>query len=403
VAAREIWVTGCGLVSALGEGDAAHWQRLNDPATPAAVADTQSFAPFIVYPMAPLDLDRHIPKKGDQRAMGPLMHYGVYAAGMALAQSGVAGNEALLHATHLIAAAGGGERDMELDEQILTQLENDPDAMVRLNQQLADGLRPTLFLAQLPNLFAGNISLVHGVAGSSRTFMGEESAGIDTVRIAAERIAAGQGDLFLVGSAFNASRRDQLLTYQSAGVLMTGPLAGLWRRPTAGMCAGSVGAFLVLEARAHAEARGAKPLARLVRVLADRCNRAPGAAARNAAAQWQTLAPADGPLAVISGASGAGPATGEERDFLADVVKRRPATDVRGTAMAIGHSLEASFPANLILAISCLQRRVIFAPLSLDDGLEAPALDAPVTQAIVTGWGHHRGEGMALLERVESR
>src|SRR3712207_8516744 len=40
----------------------------------------------------------------------------------------------------------------------------------------AGGLRPTLFLAQLSNLLAGNISIVHGVAGSSRTFMGEESA-----------------------------------------------------------------------------------------------------------------------------------------------------------------------------------------------------------------------------------
>ena len=45
-------------------------------------------------------------------------------------------------------------------------------------------LRPTLFLAQLSNLLAGNISIVHGVTGSSRTFMGEEAAGVDAVRIA---------------------------------------------------------------------------------------------------------------------------------------------------------------------------------------------------------------------------
>ena len=50
-------------------------------------------------------------------------------------------------------------------------------------------LRPTLFLAQLSNLLAGNISIVHGVTGSSRTFMGEETAGVDAVRIAFARIA----------------------------------------------------------------------------------------------------------------------------------------------------------------------------------------------------------------------
>src|ERR1700734_4050117 len=33
-----------------------------------------------------------------------------------------------------------------------------------------------LFLAQLSNLLAGDISIVHGVTGSSRTFMGEEGA-----------------------------------------------------------------------------------------------------------------------------------------------------------------------------------------------------------------------------------
>ena len=37
-------------------------------------------------------------------------------------------------------------------------------------------LRPTLFLAQLSNLLAGNIAIVHGVSGTSRTFMGEEAA-----------------------------------------------------------------------------------------------------------------------------------------------------------------------------------------------------------------------------------
>ena len=56
-------------------------------------------------------------------------------------------------------------------------------------------LRPTLFLAQLSNLLAGNISIVHGVTGSSRTFMGEEAAGIDAVRIALSRIQAGQSDI----------------------------------------------------------------------------------------------------------------------------------------------------------------------------------------------------------------
>ena len=68
-------------------------------------------------------------------------------------------------------------------------------------------LRPTLFLAQLSNLLAGNISIVHGVTGSSRTFMGEEAAGVDAVRIALARISAGQSDIALVGGALQRRAR----------------------------------------------------------------------------------------------------------------------------------------------------------------------------------------------------
>ena len=98
-------------------------------------------------------------------------------------------------ATDMIVAAGGGERDLEVDGQILAGLEAADDPEAFLNERLANDLRPTLFLAQLSNLLAGNISIVHKVTGSSRTFMGEEIAGISAVEVAARRIGAGQGDL----------------------------------------------------------------------------------------------------------------------------------------------------------------------------------------------------------------
>jgi hypothetical protein len=73
-------------------------------------------------------------------------------------------------------AAGGGERDYAVDREILTGL-REPPIRAFLNERLHGDLRPTLFLAQLSNLLAGNISIVHGVTGASRTFMGEEKLG----------------------------------------------------------------------------------------------------------------------------------------------------------------------------------------------------------------------------------
>jgi 3-oxoacyl-[acyl-carrier-protein] synthase II len=395
---REVWITGCGLISTLGEGRAAHWASLADASSWQGRADSAQFAPHTVYPMAPLDLDRFIPRKGDQRAMGPLMHYGCYAAGMALAEAGIAGNAALLARTHMIVAAPGGERDVTVDEQILAAHADKPNAGGWLNEMLATGLRPTLFLAQLPNLFAGNISIVHGVSGSSRTFMGEESAGLDAVRIAWERIAANQGDLFLVGAAFNAERADTLLLFGPYGLLRETPVPDLWHRPDDGMALGSAGAFLVMESRSHAEGRGARGLARLGAVQAGYSDRKPGNAAGSAAQQWEKIAPRLGgkASAVLSGACGAGRITAEEHNFLAG---RSDAAQVRGTAAAMGHTMEASFLANLGLAITCLEQGRLFPALSPNEPIETRGSDG-ADRLMITSWGHYRGEGLALIERV---
>ena len=180
---------------------------------------------------------------------------GTYAAGLALDSAGVKGNADLLSRMDMIVAAGGGERDYAVDAAILSALPSAADPGAFLNEHLLSDLRPTLFLAQLSNLLAGNISIVHGVVGSSRTFMGEEASGTDAVRIACARIAAGQGDLFLVGGSYNAQRPDILLHYEMGRLLWKQPFAGVWARQAqgGGMVLGSLGCFLVIESREHAD------------------------------------------------------------------------------------------------------------------------------------------------------
>ncbi|MGH7005782.1 MAG: beta-ketoacyl synthase N-terminal-like domain-containing protein, partial [Alphaproteobacteria bacterium] len=270
-----------------------------------------------------------------------------------------------------------------------------------LNQQLADGLRPTLFLAQLPNLFAGNISLIHGVSGSSRTFMGEEAAGVDALRVALRRCAAGQGDIFLVGGAFNAARPDIHQQYHAGGILMTGAWNPLRRRSEAGVCLCSSGAFLVIEARDRAENRGAKAHARLLAVESERTVRKPGAAAQVAEGEFARILPLvkPGTLAVLSGASGRGSITAEERGFLAELAGGAKLA-VRGTGAVLGHAMEAAFLQNLVLAIVAVERRTMLPPLDGAESLEAPSTD-DLRQVLVTSWGHLKGEGMALVEAID--
>ena len=268
---RDALITGIGLISCLGTGVAAHWDALNNPAGFQPVVDADTFAPFMVHPMAPLELDKQIPKRGDQRQMEPWQRIGTFAAGLALDAAGIKGNAELLAKMDMIVAAGGGERDYAVDEAILSGLPKAADPGAYLNERLQRDLRPTLFLAQLSNLLAGNISIVHGVTGSSRTFMGEEPSGADAVRIACARIAANQGDLVLVGGSYNAQRADVLLICEMGDVLRRAPFAGVWGRQATGggLVVGSIGCFLVIESRAHAAARGANAIARIASIQTD--------------------------------------------------------------------------------------------------------------------------------------
>jgi 3-oxoacyl-[acyl-carrier-protein] synthase II len=158
-----------------------------------------------------------------------------------------------------------------------------------------------------------------------------------------------------------------------------------------GMVPSSLGCFLVIESRAHAEARGARAIARIVAVASDRCKREPGQATAIAAKQLDGMAVDRAAAAVISGASGVADATAEELAFLDGL-----GLPVRATGTAVGHSLEPAFVANVALAAASVARGSLFAPLEAGEAAMAGAL----RQAVVTGWGHWRGEGMALVTQA---
>jgi len=393
-AAREVWITGIGIVSCLGEGPQAHWQKLME-AHPSA--DTTTYAPFVVHPLAPTNLDTQIPKKGDQRQMEPWQRIGTYAAGLALESAGVKGKTDILSHMDMIVAAGGGERDLAVDANILSGIRGAADPGAFLNERLMSDLRPTLFLAQLSNLLAGNISIVHGVTGSSRTFMGEESAGVDAVRVTFARIMAGQSDIALVGGSFNGERLDSQMYFEFADLSLKDRLVPVWERTgRGGVALGSIGAFLVIESREHAQARGAKPLARLVAVLSEQSKRAPGDVTATLSHEWEAIKDKvqPGHAAVISGAAGTAPATGEERAFL----EAHPDLAVRATGSYLGHGPEPQFAMNIALAVIALDYGSLFPPCDAT-GLERP-MSGDLRQVIVTGVGHWRGEGLALVEKV---
>src|ERR1700687_4139499 len=391
---KQAWITGIGIVSSLGEGLDAHWDALN---ARRINVDEKHFAPYIVHPLAPISFDVQIPKKGDQRQMEAWQRIGTYAAGLALDSAGVKGNQEILRRMDMIVAAGGGERDIAVDMAILNADAKGNSAPSFLNERLMNDLRPTLFLAQLSNLLAGNIAIVHGVSGTSRTFMGEEAASIDAARIALARIAGGQSDIALIGGSQNGERKDLLVLYEFGDFNLKDKFVPVWARgKQGGFALGSGGAFLVIESRAHAEARGARPYARLTNVVGDLAQRKrPGEVTATLERLWAKLGKLADKGAIITGATGAEPVTSEERAFLGE----HPDFAVRATGTMFGHTMETQFPLGLALAALSISRGALFPPND-STGLEIE-MSRPPAQIVVIGDGHWRGEGMALVEAIK--
>jgi 3-oxoacyl-[acyl-carrier-protein] synthase II len=401
-AGRDVWVTGIGLLSSMGIGLEAHRRRLIDMDRISPDVDENRFAPCPVHPLAPIDFSQHIPSKSEQRQMGAWQRIGVCAAGLALETAGLAGRLEILDNTDLVVAAGNGERDESLDQRILTDWPTSQNAGRYLNEALATGLRPTLYLGELSNLLAGNIQIIHKVTGSSRTFKGEEMAGVSAIENAFRRIGSGQGEVFLVGGALNAEREDLLLNYELGCNLWPHAHAPIWEREPAGggFVPGSVGAFLVLESRSHAEARGARPYARIGQVVSDHSRREPGDVQSTLtglfAAALSGTAP--GALAVLSGASGVEPATGEELEALLGLSDAGFQPSIRAYGSVLGHTVEAHFPLGVALAALSLSAGVFYPPFDATEVEQAWA--GSPDRIAVTGVGHWRGEGVAVLERV---
>jgi 3-oxoacyl-[acyl-carrier-protein] synthase II len=225
--------------------------------------------------------------------------------------------------------------------------------------------------------------------------MGEEAAGVDAMRLTFERVAAGQSDISIVGSSFHGPRWDLLLVTELAGNLLKDKFAPVWDRGQhGGLALASMGASLVLESKEHAEARGAKPLARILGIQSDRNKRQPGEIEATLAQEWSALEPRvrRNEAVVISGASGLEPPTSAEKKALEKI-----GLPIRATGTHIGHGFDTQFLANLAIACETLRQGKLFPASGSGDTGDGPA---KITQVAVTSVGNWRGEGIGLIEKV---
>jgi 3-oxoacyl-[acyl-carrier-protein] synthase II len=391
-AQNDVVITGVGIVTCQGVGKEPHIALLTAADAPKTVVETEKFKPYPIHPLPEVDWSQQIAKRGDQRQMENWQRIGVFAAGLALDDAGLKEDLEACGTMDMIVAAGGGERDINVDTLIVDEGLKRNDREVLLNEKLTTELRPTLFLAQLSNLLAGNISIVHKVTGSSRTFMGEEAAGISAVETAFYRIKSGESSHALVGGAFSAERLDMVLLFEAIGSHSRGDWQPLWSRDVGGITSGSLGAFLVLESRAHAEARGAHIYSTISSIEGDRGNRTGGNLEKRLERLLEPARslPTDS-TAIFSGSSGMPELASREKAVLEH---QFPGAAIRGFGGVTGHGLEAHFTLGLALAALAIDSEAKVPPF---DGGHEKSMRSGTRAAVVTTVGHQRGEGVAVL------
>src|SRR5262249_61745526 len=103
---RQVFVTGIGLITSIGDGIDRNWRLLQEGCKPHVIEYEKSG--IHVHPLAAMDFTSQIPSKMDQKRMGVLQASGAYAAGLGLEGAGLKESAEGLGRTLAVIGGGGG-------------------------------------------------------------------------------------------------------------------------------------------------------------------------------------------------------------------------------------------------------------------------------------------------------
>lgn len=115
---------------------------------------------------------------------------------------------------------------------------------------------PMLFAEGVPNAAAAHLSLMMSLKGACQTIIGSRTAGLDALRLAAERVAQGRWERAVVsaGEEFCQTVNDG---YRHCGLYAGRDAAAAFTGSAGGFAVGCGAVTLLLESRASLERRGA--------------------------------------------------------------------------------------------------------------------------------------------------
>jgi 3-oxoacyl-[acyl-carrier-protein] synthase II len=265
---RRVAVTGLGVVAPNGLGKGAFWDACVNGRSgigPIRCFDASGHPVRVAGEVPEFDAAAYVPHahRKSLKIMGRAARFGVAAAGLAVADSGL--DLSRENPERVGVVLGTGLVPFDLPEVAPLVAEATSGGRLhtdRLGERGRDALFPLWLLKYLPNMTAAHVSLIHGAQGPNSTITTACAASTQAVGEAFRLIARDDADMVLAGGA--DSRLDPLLilAYSALGALSPA------RRPAAevsrpfdgerdGFVLGEGAGILVLEELEHARRRGA--------------------------------------------------------------------------------------------------------------------------------------------------
>jgi 3-oxoacyl-[acyl-carrier-protein] synthase II len=258
---RRVVVTGMGAVSALGNDVASTWEGLL--AGRSGVRRIESFDPSrvdsqIAAEVRDFDPSAVIDRK-EMRRMDRYIQFGLVVAREALDQADLPGriDGRLAERTGVILGSGLGGVATLFDNVLL------------MGERGPDRISPFFIPMGIANVGSGQIAIAFGMLGPNFATVSACATGAHAIGEAWETIRREDADVMLAGGTEAAIHEAVVGGFASMKALSTrndDPEAASrpFDRDRDGFVMGEGAAMLVLEELAHAEARGATPLAELV-------------------------------------------------------------------------------------------------------------------------------------------
>jgi 3-oxoacyl-[acyl-carrier-protein] synthase II len=389
---RSVVVTGIGLVTGLGVGTTATWQRLLDGDSAVRdidAYDTSTLSSRLAAPVEPFDPTRFASKR-QLRTM-------VYTDRLALAAASLAVQDAALpqpvaDGDRAALFIGSGKEISDPDHlRTATLAGRRADGGIdihRFGESAMSTAYPLFFIEGLQGASLFYLSQAFGLRGTNTYFAGTSESSATAVACGYRAVRRGEADLAVVGGADDAGAWWSMSKLDATGALTRrNELGRAACRPfdlgRTGTVVGDGAAFLVLEDRRSAVRRGAQIYAEMVGSGSSQEPAAGSGAAgvtravRSALRHSRAAAgPCDVDLVV---AHGTGTALGDrsEADGLRAAVGRRQL--VTSVVPSTGHIVAAAGALNAAVAALAVHHGT--APATLNIDIPDPACEVTVVGA----------------------